>query len=74
MSNTIIHTLPTYYDIYNRAAPICNQTFSLMKNSSLIERHTKSWMVVGHMLKSFIIRSAQQEETFYRIWYTLKSE
>ncbi|CAB1184479.1 unnamed protein product [Spirodela intermedia] len=29
----------------------------------------RSWMEVGRVLGSFILRSAQQEEALHRIWY-----
>ncbi|CAA6664147.1 unnamed protein product [Spirodela intermedia] len=32
----------------------------------------RSWMEVGRMLGSFILRSAQQEEALHRIWYALR--
>ncbi|CAA6675127.1 unnamed protein product [Spirodela intermedia] len=32
----------------------------------------RSWMKVGHVSMSFILRSAQQEEALHHIWYTLK--
>ncbi|CAA6674693.1 unnamed protein product [Spirodela intermedia] len=32
----------------------------------------RSWMEVGHVSGSFILRSAQQEEALHRIWYALK--
>ncbi|CAA7406814.1 unnamed protein product [Spirodela intermedia] len=33
----------------------------------------ESWMEVGRVLGSFILRSAQQEEALHRIWYALRS-
>ncbi|CAA6674939.1 unnamed protein product [Spirodela intermedia] len=33
----------------------------------------RSWMEVGCILRSFILRSAQQEEALHRIWYALRS-
>ncbi|CAA7389787.1 unnamed protein product [Spirodela intermedia] len=32
----------------------------------------RSWMEVGRMSRSFILRSAQQEEALHRIWYALR--
>ncbi|CAA7393107.1 unnamed protein product [Spirodela intermedia] len=33
----------------------------------------RSWMEVGRVSGSFILRSAQQEEALHRIWYALRS-
>ncbi|CAA6661170.1 unnamed protein product [Spirodela intermedia] len=32
----------------------------------------RSWMEVGHVSGSFILRSAQQDEALHHIWYALK--
>ncbi|CAA7403217.1 unnamed protein product [Spirodela intermedia] len=32
----------------------------------------RSWMEVGRVSGSFILRSAQQEEALHRIWYALR--
>ncbi|CAA7394617.1 unnamed protein product [Spirodela intermedia] len=32
----------------------------------------RSWMEVGRVLGSFILKSAQQEEALHRIWYALR--
>ncbi|CAA7405458.1 unnamed protein product [Spirodela intermedia] len=35
-------------------------------------RKIRSWMEVGRMLGSFILRSTQQEEALHHIWYALR--
>ncbi|CAA6657001.1 unnamed protein product [Spirodela intermedia] len=32
----------------------------------------RSWMEVGRVLRSFILKSVQQEEALHRIWYALR--
>ncbi|CAB1184484.1 unnamed protein product [Spirodela intermedia] len=44
-------------------------TLQLSGGCHLTER---SWMEVGRMSGSFILRSAQQEEALHRIWYALR--
>ncbi|CAA7392223.1 unnamed protein product [Spirodela intermedia] len=45
---------------------------STLRLSSGCHSTERSWMEVGRMSRSFILRSAQQEETLHRIWYALR--
>ncbi|CAA6658359.1 unnamed protein product [Spirodela intermedia] len=46
-----------------------NGDFAALRRLSPDER---SWMEVGRVLGSFILKSAQQEEALHRIWYALR--
>ncbi|CAA7409171.1 unnamed protein product [Spirodela intermedia] len=51
--------------------PVCSQEVTTHLPADLV--HT-SWMEVGRILGSFILRSTQQEEALHRIWYALRRE